>query len=84
MMQALVDRGVDICVVYSGSFLDRYSYAEQYRDSFGGHRFVDAVRCDFAPQIDHTVISLAAQRELIATLCEWARQIRAPVATVGG
>jgi hypothetical protein len=78
MMQSLVDRGVNVFVMYSGTFLARYSYAEQYRDCFGEYRFVDAVRCDFAPQIDHTVISLAAQQELIATLCEWALRIRFP------
>jgi dienelactone hydrolase len=78
-MQSLVDRGVDIFVMYSGSSLERYSYARQYRDTFAGHGFVDTVRCDFAPQIDHTVTLLAAQRQLVATVCEWAQHVTPPV-----
>jgi hypothetical protein len=41
-------------------------------DTFRGHRLVDAVRCDFAPHIDHTITSIAVQDQLISAICAWA------------
>jgi hypothetical protein len=71
-LQSLVDRGVGVFIMYSGSFLAEYNYAGQFRDRFAEHRFVDAVRCDFAPHIDHSVTELAAQRHVISAVCAWA------------
>ena len=76
-LQSLVDRGVEVFVMYSGSLLAEYNYAEQFRDRFGAHRFVDAVRCEFAPHIDHSVTELAAQRHVISTICAWAGAVAA-------
>jgi hypothetical protein len=41
-------------------------------DAFREHRLVDAVRCDFAPHIDHTITSIAVQDQLISAICAWA------------
>jgi pimeloyl-ACP methyl ester carboxylesterase len=75
-MQALADRGVAIFVVYSGSVVDYYSYAGQFRDAFAGEPFVSKVRCDFRPDFDHTLIALDVQRDLIALVCDWGAQLQ--------
>ncbi|RZI83553.1 MAG: alpha/beta fold hydrolase [Rubrivivax sp.] len=76
-MQALVDRGVNIFMVYSGSMLWYYNHASQFRDAFAAYPFAKTVRCDYVPHIDHTVTTLAAQRELLKTICDWATTVRA-------
>lgn len=70
-MQALVDRGVNVFLVFSGGVIDAYSYAGQFRDGFGKEPFFAKVRCDFLPQIDHTLLSLASQQLLIKVIRDW-------------
>ena len=72
-MQSLVDRGVDVCLVYTGSMLALYNYAEQYREAFAGHGFATRVRSEYQPTIDHTVTPLSAQRRLLELVGDWAR-----------
>lgn len=74
-MQTLVDRGVAVSLVFSGSIIDAYSYAHQFRDAFGDQPFVDKVRCDFLPEIDHTLLSLQAQRQFIELILAWVQGI---------
>lgn len=73
---ALVDRQVAVFLVYSGSWIDSYSYGAQFRDAFRGEAFVDKVRCDFRPDIDHTMISLQAQRNMIELVLGWVPAVR--------
>ena len=75
-MQSLVNRGVAIFLMYSGSVIDYYSYADQFRDAFRGEAFVAQVRCDFCPEIDHTFVSLDAQRSLIASVRGWVPEVQ--------
>lgn len=75
-LQVLANRGVATRFVYSGSVIDFYSYANQFRDAFGREAFFDRVRCDFRPDIDHTVVSLEAQRRLIGLIVAWAAEAR--------
>jgi pimeloyl-ACP methyl ester carboxylesterase len=75
-MQALADRGVAIFLVYSGSVVDYYSYAGQFRDAFVGEPFVSKVRCDFRPDFDHTLIALDVQQALIALVGDWGADLR--------
>lgn len=72
-MQALVDRGVQVCAVYSGSMLPQYNYDDQYRDAFAGHGFATRVQAVYCPSIDHTVTPIGAQRELLTLVGNWAR-----------
>jgi hypothetical protein len=74
-MQTLVDRGVSVFLVFSGGIIDSYSYARQFRDGFADEPFVDKVRCDFLPEIDHTLLSLEAQRRFIKIIRDWALNI---------
>lgn len=71
-LQKLVDRGVAVQLLYGGSVSRYVSYQRQFADAFRGHAFVDRVRCELRPDIDHTVISRAAQARLSALVCRWA------------
>jgi pimeloyl-ACP methyl ester carboxylesterase len=77
--QALVDRGVDIVMLYSGSLLNTYNYPEQFQDVFGHHPFAQRIRCEFRPDIDHTVTPLAAQHETLRLVGDWARALASRV-----
>jgi Serine aminopeptidase, S33 len=70
-MQATVDRGVQVVILFSGSVFLEYSYANQLHDAFSGCRFVDQIVCHYVPEIDHLVSSLASQRRLIELVDEW-------------
>jgi hypothetical protein len=74
-LQTLVDRGVGLFLVYSGSLLNTYNYPEQFNDVFGGYRFARQVRCEFAPQVDHTVTPLTAQRQVLEWVGDWAQAV---------
>jgi pimeloyl-ACP methyl ester carboxylesterase len=76
-MNRLVARGVAIYLVYSGSFLEHYNHASQIRDAFPKAAFLDSVRYDYMPDVDHTVTSLAAQRKVVAAVLEWVQSVAA-------
>jgi pimeloyl-ACP methyl ester carboxylesterase len=71
VMQTLVDRQVNVFLVFSGGVIDAYSYARQFRDGFGREPFFAKVRCDFLPEIDHTLLSLESQKLLINVIRTW-------------
>ena len=70
-MQTLVDRRVVTHFVYSGTVIEFYSYAAQFRHAFGRERFFSAVRCDFCPDVDHTFASLESQQRMIGLVLDW-------------
>lgn len=71
-MGKLVERGVKIKLLYSGSVLDVYSYAKQFQHAFGRHDWCAEVTCSYRPDIDHTLISKDAQRAFIDEVGDWA------------
>jgi hypothetical protein len=70
-MQTLVDRGVAVHIVHSGSRIDDYSYPGQFADVFGQHPFAAKVMCDHVPEMDHSVTLRAGQAALLARLDGW-------------
>jgi len=76
-MQALITRGTSVYLAYSGSFLETHNYTGQLRDAFAGAMFLDHVRYDFMPDVDHTMTSLAAQRKVIAATRDWIQSVAA-------
>ena len=72
-MQFLTDRGTEVFFIYSGSVLDVYSYAGQFRDVFERYTFYPRIRCEYHPDIDHTFIARHAQQKMVAIICAWAR-----------
>jgi len=73
-IQSLVDRGVHVALLFSGSIFERYTYAAQLRDGFKGHPFVEQVTCHQVPEIDHLVTPLPAQRRLLELVGHWVSQ----------
>lgn len=81
-VQALVDRGVQVEALYTGSAYSAYCYAGQWRDAFARERFIDRVVCHHAPDIDHLITPLAAQRRVLDIAAAWMeRTLAAPCAT---
>jgi hypothetical protein len=74
-MQSLLDRGTSVYLVYSGSFLESHNYGGQLRDAFRGATFLDRVRYDFMPDVDHTVTQLASQRKVLAAIRDWIQSV---------
>ncbi len=69
-IQALVDRGVSVCLVYSGSMRGCFNYPQQLHDAFSGFGFIERVRCEYLPQADHTATTLDTQQRLIRSVAE--------------
>lgn len=67
----LLQRGVHLQVVYTRSMFWQYNHESQWRDAFAEHGAVAAVACDYMPDMDHTVTSLASQRAMIASVVRW-------------
>jgi dienelactone hydrolase len=78
VMQALVDRGVRMCLLFSGSMLPQYNHESQFRDAFAGEDFATRVRTEYQPLIDHTVTPIDAQRRLVDLVIDWARGLGEP------
>jgi hypothetical protein len=76
-METLVTRGTSVYIVYSGSFLEGHNYAGQLRDAFRRAMFLDRIRYDFLPDVDHTVTPLAAQRKVLAAVRDWVQSVAA-------
>lgn len=73
-IQRLVDRGADVRFVYSGSVLEFYSYAGQFKDVFGSYPFFRHVRCDYFPDLDHTFVARNAQKTIVTLVRTWASE----------
>ena len=75
-MLATVDqRGGRVFIHHSGGMLASYSYAQQFHDVFGQEPFAPRVRCEFWPDVDHTLSTLAAQRRVIDAIAGWAGEV---------
>ena len=57
--------------VYSGSIIDCYSYAAQFRHVFGNEPWFRRVRCEFMADVDHSFLELRAQRRFIDAVIDW-------------
>ena len=74
-MNRLTDRGLDAFFLYSGTVPELVSYAGQLRDTFRGEPFIPRVRCELHDDIDHTAVSLHAQRKIVTLVRDWATRI---------
>ncbi|HET7863538.1 MAG TPA: hypothetical protein VFL86_03950 [Burkholderiaceae bacterium] len=70
-MQTLVERGVAVHIVNTGSRIDDYSYPGQFMDVFGHHAFAAKVVSEYLPEMDHSVTLLSGQQLLIERLDQW-------------
>jgi len=75
-MQTLAQRRTAVFVVYSGSILDYYSYGAQFRHAFAGAPWLDQVKCQFRPDIDHSFVSLATQSRMGELVLGWVPEVQ--------
>ena len=82
-MGALVERGVDVYLLYSATLL-AVDHGRDLLKGLGPQPFLDRLRYEHCPDIDHTATTLASQRKLIALAGAWAQRVNAaqPTAAV--
>jgi hypothetical protein len=71
MLERLVNRGVALRLLYTGSMFWRYNHDSQWRDAFAAHSTVARLRCDLLRDVDHTVTTRRAQRIVIDSVSEF-------------
>jgi hypothetical protein len=71
-LKQLLDRGVSVDLLFSGSFLETFNYAGQFRDVFGRYGIVDRMRVEYRPDLDHTLSTAVMQQEMVARTARWA------------
>ena len=82
-LERLVDRGVRVTFLYSGSgYRDYYCYPDQLRDAFSHYRFPRRVGCHYVPFIDHLVTTRSSQRALFSLVGEWMSSLSEHAATL--
>jgi len=70
-LASLVDRGVALYLIYSGSLLVHHNYHGQLSDALGNPAFLNRIRYDYMPDVDHIPTPLTAQATFLSTVCDW-------------
>ena len=69
----LLDRGVAIYLMYSGSLARHYNSPTQFEAVFG-RRIASRLDAEFQPQSNHTRTELSVQQALVERVIDWARR----------
>ena len=70
-LQALVDRGVPLLVMYTGGFEHVYTYADQFRDMFTKVKFHSLLTLKHHPRADHLFTILEDRDQLLTDIHVW-------------
>ena len=73
-LRTLLDRGVRIFVVNSGTGIRDYNYPGQFQETFAEYKVAGRVRVGFKPELDHQFTSNSEQQAFIRELVEWAAE----------
>jgi hypothetical protein len=74
-VRLLLERGVNVSMLYAGSGFAVYSYPRQFKDAFKNLGIADEVSTTFLPDIDHMATGKAAQSALVQQVLAWAAKI---------
>ena len=74
-LQLLLKRGVAIDLLFSGSFVETYNYAHQFRDGFERYGIVPAIHVEYRADFDHTLSTASMQKEMVARTCAWIGEV---------
>lgn len=77
-MQSLVDRGVSVFFLFTGSVIDYVSYENQLKHAFAGASWVNLVRFTMREDMDHTATSQQSQRKLTKLILDWLPEATRP------
>ncbi|HEY2256174.1 MAG TPA: alpha/beta fold hydrolase [Variovorax sp.] len=75
-MDTLVGRGVAIYLIYSATFQD-YDRNRDQLHALRGSAFLDKVRYEFMPTVDHSFTEVAGQANFMEAACSWVGEIQA-------
>jgi len=70
-MNQLDARGVGLFLLYTSSVTGLVSYSAQIAQAFRGEPFTRRLRCEAHAEIDHTAVSLDAQRRMTEIVSSW-------------
>jgi pimeloyl-ACP methyl ester carboxylesterase len=76
-MQTLTQRGVRVCLMFTGSVIEVFAQPRHLHDTFGRAAWVDRVQCLFEPGVDHTLTLRASQTLLTERFTSWLGGFRA-------
>jgi hypothetical protein len=76
-LKQLLDRGVAVDLLFSGSFVETYNYANQFRDVFGRYGIVDRMKVEYQPDLDHTLSTAIMQQSIVARTLRWFGEVAA-------
>jgi pimeloyl-ACP methyl ester carboxylesterase len=77
MLRGLIDRGVHMCLVFSGAPRN-YNYQRQFQDTFPDVALKGQVKVAYFKDADHTFSRMYMQDRLLDTLAGWARAVFSP------
>jgi dienelactone hydrolase len=75
-METLIERGVSIYLIYSGSLQQRDRNHDQMYP-LRGAPFLQKVRYEFMPKVDHSFTEIAGQQMFMDAACRWIEDIEA-------
>ena len=70
-LDAMVARGTRVLVMFSGSALQHYNHAAQFRSVFGRRPLMAGTEVVYRPDLDHIVTSQAAQAAFVQIVTGW-------------
>lgn len=70
-LRTLVDRGVNVLIVFTGGHQVSYNYREQYQRAFRDIPFADTVRVEFAAKSTHLFTALDDQALVLDAVTRW-------------
>jgi len=72
-LRGLLDRGVQLCAIFSGGQSDHYNYEGQFADAFRSLDLRGRLLERYLPHADHIFTNLDHQRQVVDTLAGWLR-----------
>lgn len=73
-LRELIERGVEMMLVFTGGVNHQYNYRDQLFDLLPGFDFRGQLRLEFMPETDHAVSDRASRTTLLAAISEWATE----------
>ena len=70
-LKTLLDRNVELLLVFTGGLAWQYNYAAQFRDTFPQHASNELIRVVYLPKSDHTFSAEQSKTGLIEVVLAW-------------
>jgi hypothetical protein len=81
-LAGMLDRGLKLCLVYSGGINMDFNHSRQFRECFGAIMNRSAVSTRYIEEADHTYVLAQDRRHLIVHIEEWLQR-NFPIAHAG-